>query len=53
MKYSSETVHNHLLRMPTGKWADCGKVTSGHKLASPEINWDRGTHNIYHDNHDC
>ena len=35
MKYISETVHNHLLRMPFSKWADSENVTGANKLASP------------------
>ena len=35
MKYMSETMHDHLLRMPISKWADCGNVTDENKLALP------------------
>ena len=35
---------------PKYKWADHGKKTSVHKLASPEINWDIGAHTNFYNN---
>ena len=37
LKYKSEMVHDHLLRMPNSKWADHENITGANKLAYPSI----------------
>ena len=53
MKYTIETVHDHLLKIPINKWVHCEKETSINKLASPDIIWDSGAHINFYNIHYC